>query len=264
MLAFDVKGSGDKVFVFLHGFGGSGAVWKFQIETMAAGARCIVLDLPGHGQSAWKGEDLAGIVAEVENALSAENGQLRLVASSFGGLVAIRFAARHPDRVSALTLSGSLPRFTADDDYPAGLNPSRIRKLAGQFQQDVGTVLEMFFRSVFTMKERESAQYRRIKELMKTLPLPHPQALSAYLDLLEKEDLRGEMAGINKPVQFIFGDHDYICPLSVIDRLRSLYPTARFDVLADCGHFPFLSYPEQFNALLKEFSETHDKSQAGD
>jgi pimeloyl-[acyl-carrier protein] methyl ester esterase len=54
------------------------------------------------------------------------------------------------------------------------------------------------------------------------------------------------------PVDLIFGDADHICPLAVVDPLRMLCPQARFTVMPGCGHLPFLTKPEDFNALIKD------------
>jgi pimeloyl-[acyl-carrier protein] methyl ester esterase len=112
----------------------------------------------------------------------------------------------------------------------------------------------MFFRSLFTMKEREAAQYDAIKALRRTLPLPEREALVRVLDILEQADLRDLFSTMDVPVQIISGDQDYLCPLAAVDALKLLKPSVRIDILKNCGHFPFLSYPQEFNRVLKEFA----------
>jgi pimeloyl-[acyl-carrier protein] methyl ester esterase len=68
---------------------------------------------------------------------------------------------------------------------------------------------------------------------------------------LKSEDLRDILRQVSVPVQFVLGDADPICPLAVKGPLEKLLASLRVDVIKGCGHFPFLSRPEKFNALLE-------------
>ena len=208
----------DDPILFIHGFGGFAGIWRWQKEYSSVKAPCLAIDLPGHGVRPWNGESLeamarmAGEECETRGMTS-----VNIVASSFGGLVAIKLCEIYPDLAKRIVFAGALPRFTASEDFPAGLDGEKIRKLAGQFQGELKTVLEMFFRSVFTPKERESEQYARIRELRREAPLPQKEALLAVLNMLEKEDLRVQLRQLNKPCLLMLGDSDPICPLPVVE-----------------------------------------------
>jgi pimeloyl-ACP methyl ester esterase len=253
-ICYQCLGKGEKAIVFLHGFGGFKEIWGWQVKDLAPAARLIVPDLPGHGESGWHGEGLGDIAQEIRAVMDREGvGQAFFVASSFGGLVALKFFEKYPDRVTGLSFAGSVPRFTVDTGYPAGLDAQKIRKLAAQLEGDAATVLDMFFRSLFTRSERDSLQYGLIKGLRKQAKLPGREALLAVLDVLERTDLRDVLGRVKVPVQFIFGDSDYLCPLELMKPLRALCPAAKFTVVESSGHFPFLSRPEEVNGLLREF-----------
>jgi pimeloyl-[acyl-carrier protein] methyl ester esterase len=255
VLSYGVEGGGDKTLVFIHGFGGSRGLWRWQVEEFVSQARCLAIDLPGHGESPWHPLTLSDMADSVVEVMDHEGMTMaHMVASSFGGLVALRIVERAPECVSAVSFTGSLPRFLESEDFPAGLNVERIHKLAGQFKGDVAGVLDMFFRSMFTMKERASGQFSRLKDLRKSLPVPRREALLAVLEMLEAEDLRPVLKSLSVPVQFIQGDQDPICPLAATEKVRTMKPEARIDIVRDCGHFPFLSYPSEFGRLLKEFA----------
>ena len=255
MLSYGVTGQGERTLVFLHGFGGASGFWRWQVEAFALLARCVTVDLPGHGKSSWSGSGLAEMAAGVVQVLwQAGVRQAHFVASSFGGLVALEVWRRSPEVFSALTLTGSVPRFTPCDDFPAGLDVPKIRKLAGQFEGDVRPVLDMFFRSLFTMTERQSGQYARIKELRRAVGLPDRAALLSMLDILEQADLRDVFLKFDRPLQIVSGDQDYICPLAALAALRAMKPSARIDIFKGCGHFPFLSRPGEFNRVVREFA----------
>jgi len=254
LIHYETAGRGEKAIVFLHGFGGFGKMWGWQVSDLAPLARLVIPDLPGHGASLWQGEELADMAEEVRAVLERERiAKAFFVSSSFGGLVALEFWEKYPDKVSGLSFVGSLPRFTADAGYPAGLDREKIRKLASQLEGDFASTLDMFFRSLFTRFERESLQYGLIKGLRRQSPLPRREALLAALNILETTDLRAVLAGVDVPVQFIFGDSDYLCPQGLIPPLQALCPEAQFNVGESSGHFLFLTRPDDVNKLFKEF-----------
>ena len=55
------------------------------------------------------------------------------------------------------------------------------------------------------------------------------------------------------PIQYINGDGDEICSKQCVQTIEVLKPEARFDYFPECGHFPFLSKPYEFNRIVDEF-----------
>jgi pimeloyl-[acyl-carrier protein] methyl ester esterase len=244
----------EKAFVFIHGFGGFSDIWKWQLASLSKEARCLSIDLPGHGQAPWGDQTLSDMADALCIFLAVHDvSRPVVIASSFGGLVVLKALEECPALAERLILVGSSPRFTSDKDYPAGLNEAKIRKLADQFKGDTSGVLDMFFRSLFTRVERESPQYALIKELRAKAPLPSRDALLVMLDILEKEDLRNVLGQVSIPVHFIFGEDDPICPTTLMGPLKALCPSATMDVVKNSGHFPFLSYPDEFNCLVRGY-----------
>lgn len=152
-----------------------------------------------------------------------------------------------------MSLVGSIPKFAREDNYPAGLDIDKIRTLGRQFDGDYAAILDIFFRSLFTMKERQSGRFQCVKDLRHSEPLPVREALKFFLDILEKTDLRNRMSGLSCPLQFIAGSEDYICPRSMMDWMAEHTSHARFDFIDGCGHLPFLVQAKEYNRLLEDF-----------
>jgi pimeloyl-ACP methyl ester carboxylesterase len=104
----DWGGPGATPVVLLHGGGLTAHTWDLLCLTLRPGYRCIAPDLRGHGDSAWSPErryrledhrgDLEGLVAEFGL------DRFVLVGMSLGGAVAMTYAGRHADKLSALVL----------------------------------------------------------------------------------------------------------------------------------------------------------------
>jgi pimeloyl-ACP methyl ester carboxylesterase len=102
--------------VFLHGTGLTSAVWSTQVASLEAEYHCLAPDLPGHGTAAAERFTVDGAADRVAHLISAEarGGSAIVVGLSLGGYVAMALAARHPERVRALVLSGA----TAEPVWP--------------------------------------------------------------------------------------------------------------------------------------------------
>eukprot|EP00257_Ricinus_communis_P024903 XP_025012317.1 protein PHYLLO, chloroplastic isoform X2 [Ricinus communis] len=110
----------DNVVLFLHGFLGTGEDWVPIMKAISGSARCISIDLPGHGGS--KISNCGAKESNKESALSVElvadllykliqhltPGKISLVGYSMGARIALHMALKHEDKISrAVILSGS-------------------------------------------------------------------------------------------------------------------------------------------------------------
>lgn len=95
--------------VFLHGLVMDNlSSWYFTVANrVAARARVLLYDLRGHGRSERPagGYSMADMVADLAALLDAEGAErAQLVGNSFGGQLALAFAATHPERVDRIAL----------------------------------------------------------------------------------------------------------------------------------------------------------------
>jgi pimeloyl-ACP methyl ester carboxylesterase len=94
--------------VFVHGVGTNAWLWRKAVAALADRRRCIALDLPLHGQTPVRHQDLSlpGLADVVEAACEAlELDRFDLVANDTGGAVAQVVAARRPGRLRSLVLT---------------------------------------------------------------------------------------------------------------------------------------------------------------
>jgi pimeloyl-ACP methyl ester carboxylesterase len=103
-------GHGDRTVVFLHGLvmDNLSSFYFTLANPVAAAAEVILYDLRGHGMSerpatGYRVEDLVADLAALLDALEVTR-PVELVGNSFGGLIALAFAAKYPDRVARIAL----------------------------------------------------------------------------------------------------------------------------------------------------------------
>ena len=77
-----------RTIVFVHGFGGNAAQWRYQLQKFSGDSRVIALDLRGHGQSDKPRSDysMRSLVNDLVLALDVlgVKGKMVMVAHSFG------------------------------------------------------------------------------------------------------------------------------------------------------------------------------------
>jgi pimeloyl-ACP methyl ester carboxylesterase len=95
--------------VFLHGTRLTGAQWAVQLAALSDDYHCLAPDLPGHGSAAGESFTVEGAAERVAGLIEREAGGGRaiLVGLSLGAYVAMAVAARWPERVAGLAISGA-------------------------------------------------------------------------------------------------------------------------------------------------------------
>jgi long-chain acyl-CoA synthetase len=127
-----------RTFVFVHGFGGEAAQWKYQMQKFAVDNRVIALDLRGHGLSDRPagGYDMAQMLEDLETALVLlkVKGKIVLVGHSFGGAVVTEYALKNPGRVEKLILIATAGEFKLQPILKLGLSlPLWLLRLISPF-----------------------------------------------------------------------------------------------------------------------------------
>ncbi|MHB8478653.1 MAG: alpha/beta fold hydrolase [Steroidobacteraceae bacterium] len=115
-LHYLVRGHGEPL-LLIHGLGGSGADWAFQVAALEQRFRVIVPDLPGSGHSPPPrgGYTIPGFAATLWSLLDHLGVErTNIIGFSLGGAVALEMAARRPSRVPRLGLINSLATYRPD------------------------------------------------------------------------------------------------------------------------------------------------------
>jgi class 3 adenylate cyclase len=205
-LGFQVLGEGPVDFVFLWGLG-SHLILQWELpgveETfrrLASMCRVILLDRRGTGVSdalpqgqvpTW--EEWAEDLGAVLDALESQRAAIMGVADC--GPLAIQFAAMHPERVRALVLGGTMPRFLAAPDYPIGL-PSETKDLVVELIRRAWGTPE-FIRSLGITRE-DPAYLRAWKRNLCASATPRTAA-AQYEYILGSLDVRAALPLVQAP-----------------------------------------------------------------
>lgn len=236
--------------VLLHGWGLHAGIWEPVIESLSARFRLHLYDLPGHGRSASaQGFTLESVCAALAESAPA---QAHWLGWSLGGMVALAFAALHPQRVARLALAASNPQFVASEDWPQAMAPEVLADFARALREDYAATLNRFL-GLVARGAPDNAVLRRLRQEVKAAPAPTLEGLRSGLEILRAADLRRQLVELPMPTLLLAGTRDTLVPVAALRDLAERYPQLRLQEFAQAGHAPFISHPQAFVAALVEF-----------
>lgn len=231
-------GDGPVRVVWLHGWGRSSRDFASSASHLArSGVASVALDLPGFGSSPPPTDPggsrmYADLVAPVLAEIASD--PVVLVGHSFGGRVATVIAARHPELVGALVLTGT-PLVRRRVCVRAPWRFRLIRWLGAR-----GLVSEE--RLEHARQRHGSEDYRRANGVMRDV-------LVASVN----EGYEDELRAITVPVTMVWGEGDADVPVEVAHHASHLVRTAcRVREVAGVGHLLPTEAPEELAASVLE------------
>jgi pimeloyl-[acyl-carrier protein] methyl ester esterase len=254
-LAFCTLGSGPDL-VMLHGWGMHSSIWIGFAERLAEHYRLCMLDLPGHGNSPYRGEreldDWARACLEVapERAL--------WLGWSLGAQLALQAALAQPQRVAGVIGVCGTPRFVQDRDWPHAMTLETLQQFITASRQDHHKTLERFLALQVRGGDDSLETLRLLRERLRIKREPEPEALDAGLELLKTVDLRGRLAELACPSAWLFGERDTLVPAGLAVALGELLSRPVTRVIPGSAHAPFLSHPGETLDILCQSLESFD------
>ena len=221
-----------KDILLLHGWGQNIEMMKPLGDLFSDHYRITIIDFPGFGLSdepnfSWDVGDYALMLKELIKELKIK--KPIIMGHSFGGRVAIRYAADNP--VKKLVLFGS-PCVRSDKKIPLNVRVLKsMKKLPG-----MNNIAEHM------KKHIGSRDYKAASKTMREV-----------LVNTVNEDLSEYAKKIKVPSLLIWGENDLEAPVEDAKKLENLLDDVGLIVLPHAGHYAYLDHLHQVNNILHEF-----------
>ena len=262
---FKKEGSGEPVFILLHGFGASTFSWREVMEPLSIYGLVIAYDRPAFGLTErpldWIGVNpyseegnlnlLLGLMDELEIE------QAILVGNSAGGTLGTAFTLAYPERVQALIQVDAAIYQTMPDSPVLSwllktpqmdhIGPLIARRLAGG-QGDAFLNSAWYDPSALETNPEIIAGYRR-----PLLAENWDRALWEHTKATRPPGLAERLDEIQVPILVLSGAADQIVPVENSIRLADEINDAQLVVFEKCGHLPQEECPGDFLSAIVQF-----------
>ncbi len=235
--------------IVAHGLFGSVRNWGVLSKRLAETRPVITVDMRNHGESPWleahSYKDLAEDLAEV---IDYVGGRADVLGHSMGGKAAMVLALHRPELVARLVVA---------DIAPVGYTHTQSHLIAAMNSVDLSKVK--------TRRDADAQLAQAIPEagvrafLLQSLDLtgsrPRWRLNLEILarDMAEILDFPPLSARFDDPTLFLTGaNSDYVTPQHH-DEIARLFPAAKFQQIADAGHWLHAENPRDFEAAVQAF-----------
>lgn len=247
-------GKGEKVVVFLHGYGESIEVWEEVGGFLGKEFDIVAIDLPGSGISTFNSAEpltidyMADVVMEVLSKLSIE--EYSVVAHSMGGYVATALMEKDEKRLQRVVMFHSLPYGDSDEkrevrEREMAIIESGKKEMLAQSNPTKGFAPQ-------NVKRCSEAIDEKIEQFM----LTDDEALIATLKgMASRRDLSEVFKIFSKshPVLTVFGMFDPYISEELREKAISDFPDMQVVVLENSAHMGFKEELDRTVVVLQEF-----------
>ncbi|MGF6947575.1 3-oxoadipate enol-lactonase [Neobacillus sp. B4I6] len=237
--------------VFLHSLGTDHQMWKYQLEDLDGKGRLLIApDARGHGKSTrYTGISLDLWVNDILQLIDFLGLQRIIICGvSMGGVQALAFAQRYPNRVSGLVLADTFARIEPEAVH------EKIRLTAG-IAKELG--MEKYANQYLDQTLSFSNTAQAIRETMRhSIAEMETGAYQKSAKACFSASLDSGLKNINIPTLVLIGENDQKTPLPYSQVIAESISDSNLMVVPRACHLANVDQPKEFNHLLKEFLST--------
>lgn len=249
-LYYDIRRNADAgapTVLLLHGWGCDSSMFSFIRDALMPDATVVTLDFPGHGRTPeppapW---GVGEYTEQVRELLRVEAlAPALVVAHSFGGRVALMLAAKYPELVAKLVLTGGagIKKPVSERSRKRSARFKRFTALAEKLKA-VPLLRPLAEKSQAALRARYgSPDYVKLNENMR----------KTFVKIVS-EDLTPLLPAVKAPTLLVWGSADTETPLWMAQVMEKEIPDAGLVVFEGGSHFAFLEEWRRFVIIMQRF-----------
>lgn len=246
LISYNVFGNGPTTLVFVHGWGGDGRYWKYQIPYFYKKYRVVTIDLAGHGNSEQNrkvytpeafGQDVKAVVEKLDAK------KVILIGHSMGGEI-VSYAARlMPQRVIGIIGVDTL--HNEEDTMPK----EQFTAMVEGFQKDFKGEVRSFVESMLGKNMNPELKKWIIDDMSCEPPNVAISAFKEYVVRFENKGMANIFKDIKVPIRCVNAD---LWPTNA-EVNRRYMSSFEVTIIKGAGHFVMLERPDEFNKNLNNY-----------
>jgi proline iminopeptidase len=269
-LHYTLIGNGKPMLVLSGGPGFDIGYMEPVARELAAARQCILVEQRGTGRSKppklTRDNMTLSLMVEDLDAVRKKRGgeKIDVLGHSWGGMLAMAYAAAHPGNINSLVLvgSGGMNMSFAEafnSNIEARLWPADREAFARAVELRKADVLKGSEASVLA----KTPAYFYDREAARKFVAAFPEgsyhadvAANIMPDLMKSYDVRAALRGFEGPALIVNGHQDPI-PEGIAYEIHAALKNSQLVFLNKCGHFPWLEQPAEFLKTVREFLAQH-------
>lgn len=243
----DFGGEG-RCIVCIHGVTGHAWTWHHVASELTSVGRVIAIDMRGHGESQWSAEGAYQTddhVPDLSALIRVLGEPVDLVGSSWGALVSIAFAARHPGSVRRLAIVDVEPSFDVGETEV----PTRPRQFSSHTEV-LDWEREMSPNAPDSMIEIMAAGGTRPGDAGRLVPRHDPYFFARWP--FRSEDRWADLNSLTMPTLVVHAEQSFV-RAEVAEKMASLVRHGSIVHIPKSGHVIPVENPGSLAAALVEF-----------
>jgi 3-oxoadipate enol-lactonase len=250
------RGGTGKPLLHIHGSAFGHRNFEKLTPWMEPHVEVIDFDLPGYGDS--RGAPASSIDGIAEQVFAFLHGIgetcIDIHGTSFGAMIALTLAARHPEIVDRLVLSCFIARYDNAARMMRGTWKRAARDSGMEAVADLTSVAG-FARGFY---DQPGAQ-DQLAAMRTAFSATLPDAFIAGTEAIERSDLSPLAPMVRAKTLLLAGAEDNMTPFAPapsgvgFSRVKDLIPGAKMEILPDCGHYLVIEQPQAAAARIVAF-----------
>ncbi|MFG2567438.1 alpha/beta fold hydrolase [Streptomyces sp. NPDC048567] len=230
----------------LHGIGSSSAAFAPQLDGLADQVRVVAWDAPGYADSADPDHapGLDGYADTAAALIRERGGPAHVLGVSWGGVIALRLATRHPDLVASLIV--------ADSSRGSGTDPDKAKAMRGRAGQLAAQGPEAFAAARGPRLVSDGAPPDLVARVVATMAGSVRNPGYGYAaEAMADADLTDDLPAISAPALVLCGEQDTVTGTDESQAIAGGLAKSVYVTLSGAGHLANQERPEAFNAWVR-------------
>jgi len=225
--------------MFIHGSGGSSALWENQVDALKTQVNTIAIDLPGHGKSSGPGLDrvedyCAAVVDFIETAGIPTPVPCGL---SIGGAIVLQLVLEHRRRFKAAILVNT---------------GARLRVMPSLFEI-IREDYKGYLNSITAFAASGKTDPVKLATFMAESAKCPSEVTYGDFTACDRFNVMEKLSSITTPVLILTAEDDNLTPPKYGSYMKERIKNASMTNIKDAGHLSPLEQPEAFNIAVIDY-----------
>ncbi len=270
-LFFKTMGSGDPIIVLHGGPGFDHRQFLPYIWRLAEHHKVILFDQRGTGLSSGPVDSesisIDSFIADIE-AVRREFGieKMNLLGHSWGGILAMHYGIRHPDKLKTLVLASTAASFESFAEMRANYEADRLPGDAALLEEITSSeeykngdpdAIQSFWRVYFKPYFADQPLVSGMDLIFTENTIENGNTVARHIfESIGEFDLHAELEAIRCPTLVIHGDADPM-PVKYAELIHESIEGSRLVIVEGAGHWLFVDGTEAFTSSVEDFLSAH-------